>query len=61
MPAVFKQLMRHKSIDTTMKYYVGQNAERTANEVWESYEANLRRAAGASLGAIGQEPTKSTD
>ena len=30
MPAVLQQLMRHESIDTTMKFYVGRNAEATA-------------------------------
>jgi len=27
MPAVLQQLMRHESIDTTMKYYVGRDAQ----------------------------------
>jgi hypothetical protein len=30
MPAELKELMRHASIETTMTYYVGQNAEATA-------------------------------
>jgi integrase len=38
MPAVLKELMRHSSIDTTMKYYVGQNAEATADELWQCHE-----------------------
>ena len=29
-PAVLKELMRHSQIETTMKYYVGSNAEETA-------------------------------
>lgn len=37
MPAVLMELMRHDSIDTTMKFYVGRNAQRTAEEVWEAY------------------------
>jgi len=37
MPKVLKELMRHKRIDTTMKYYVGQNAEATADVVWDAY------------------------
>lgn len=37
MPQVLKQLMRHKSIDTTMKFYVGQNAEKTADALWLAY------------------------
>jgi integrase len=34
MPAVLKELMRHQSIETTLVYYVGQNAEATADELW---------------------------
>ncbi len=37
MPIVLKELMRHDSIETTMKFYVGENAERTANEVWRAF------------------------
>ena len=36
MPAVLQQLMRHASIETTMKYYVGKNAEATADVAWEA-------------------------
>nr|WP_261360773.1 site-specific integrase [Aeoliella straminimaris] len=36
MPAVLKELMRHASIQTTMEYYVGDDAQRTAAELWES-------------------------
>jgi integrase len=34
MPTVLRELMRHESIETTMKYYVGQNAEATADVIW---------------------------
>ncbi len=37
-PVILKELMRHSSLETTMKYYVGENALRTADEVWESHE-----------------------
>ena len=30
MPAQLKELMRHEVVETTMKYYVGRNAETTA-------------------------------
>ncbi|QDT00381.1 site-specific integrase [Adhaeretor mobilis] len=33
MPTVLRELMRHASIGTTMKYYVGVNAEATADEL----------------------------
>jgi integrase len=38
MPPVLKELMRHRSIQTTMRYYVGRNAERTADELWSALE-----------------------
>jgi integrase len=34
MPAQLMELMRHESIDTTLSYYVGRNAERTAAILW---------------------------
>ncbi len=34
MPTVLRELMRHADISTTMKYYVGVNAEATAAELW---------------------------
>lgn len=38
MPAVLMELMRHESITTTLKYYVGKNAQRTAKILREAYE-----------------------
>lgn len=35
MPPVLKELMRHENIQTTMRYYVGVNAEETARMLWE--------------------------
>lgn len=51
-PAVLKELMRHEDIKTTMTFYVGQSAERTANEVWDAFG----RAQGGVLGgaAVGE-------
>jgi hypothetical protein len=36
MPNVIRELMRHADIGTTMKFYVGQNAEQTAETLWAS-------------------------
>ena len=44
MPAQLKELMRHESIETTLRYYVGTNAGRTAEVCWEAYEKSLSRA-----------------
>lgn len=37
MPKELMELMRHKSFETTMKFYVGQNADKTASILWEAY------------------------
>lgn len=36
MPAILMQLMRHESIETTMRYYVGQNANEVARQCWQA-------------------------
>ena len=38
MPPVLMQLMRHESIETTMRYYVGRSVQATADVVWEAYK-----------------------
>ena len=38
MPAQLRELMRHESIETTLRYYVGTNAERTADACWDAFE-----------------------
>lgn len=38
MPPVLKEMMRHQDIQTTMKYYVGRNAQVTASAVWTAWE-----------------------
>ena len=40
MPPVLKELMRHTDIATTIKYYVGVNAQATAEELWR-VEGNI--------------------
>jgi hypothetical protein len=34
MPTVLRELMRHADISTRMKFYVGQDAEATADVLW---------------------------
>ncbi|MCO6044702.1 tyrosine-type recombinase/integrase [Aeoliella sp. ICT_H6.2] len=34
MPAVLKELMRHANVATTLDFYVGDDAQRTAAELW---------------------------
>jgi integrase len=47
MPAQLRELMRHESIETTLRYYVGTNAERTADACWDAFEKTGRGAAPA--------------
>ncbi len=51
MPAVLQALMRHESIETTLRYYVGANAERTAETCW----AAIPGARGSCVAAFGDE------
>jgi integrase len=38
MPAVLQELMRHESIETTLRYYVGRNAQNTAKTLWQAHK-----------------------
>lgn len=41
MPIVLKQLMRHSSIETTLSYYVGADADRAGEAIWATEGAAL--------------------
>jgi integrase len=41
-PATLQLMMRHKSIETTLKYYVAQDADEVADELWASYRADQK-------------------
>ncbi len=41
MPQVLMQLMRHESIETTLKFYVGRNAETTAAALYAAVSGNI--------------------
>jgi integrase len=49
MPAQLQQLMRHEQISTTMEFYVGRNADATADVLWD--------AVGNTLGNTGPQTT----
>jgi integrase len=55
MPPALQELMRHENIQTTMRYYVGQNAARTSAVIWEAYRQS---GMGAVLGAETKEGTR---
>jgi len=42
LPQVLMELMRHSSITTTQRYYVGRNAQRTAGVLRAAYEKNKK-------------------
>jgi hypothetical protein len=44
--------MRHRSIETTMKYYVGLDADDVADELWQGYGRDgLKESERSHLGA----------
>ena len=51
MPADLKELMRHESIETTLRYYVGQDAERTAETCWSTMPGAIKAYAAAAGGS----------
>jgi hypothetical protein len=51
MPQVLMDLMRHESIETTQRYYIGRNANVTADAVWEAYK---RAQEGTVFSTVGQ-------
>ena len=46
MPVALKRVMRHKDIQTTLRYYVDQDVDDVANELWAAFE----RSNGNSIG-----------
>lgn len=44
MPAVLKELMRHEDVATTMQFYVGLDAESTADTVWDAWNSAGKEA-----------------
>jgi hypothetical protein len=52
MPQILMALMRHEKIDTTMRYYVGCNANTVADAVWAAYEKGQEGQEGTVLGTV---------
>jgi len=53
MPAQLMELMRHESIETTLSFYVGRNAERTAAILWD----HVPRSTGESRESTSDDTT----
>jgi hypothetical protein len=50
MPAVLQQLMRHESIETTMRYYVGRDADALADALWEAVSGRSESTKSGNIG-----------
>lgn len=46
MPAQLMELMRHESIETTLRFYVGTDARAKAEAAWAAFDAVQRVFAG---------------
>jgi integrase len=46
MPQVLMELMRHESIETMLRYYVGRNAQSTAAVLWAAHDAAASKQIG---------------
>jgi hypothetical protein len=46
MPAQLMELMRHESIETTLRFYVGTDARAKAEAAWAAFDALQRVFAG---------------
>ena len=54
-PATLRLLMRHRSIETTLKYYVEQDADDVADELWQAFPG----ITGSST-TVGEAPERSS-
>ena len=57
MPAQLMELMRHESIETTLRFYVGTDARATAEAAWAAFEAVQRVFAGAFANSFANSAT----
>jgi integrase len=52
MPVQLMELMRHKNIETTLRYYVGANAQRTAQSIWAAFQQQGQVSPAAPAGEV---------
>lgn len=52
MPAVLQRLMRHESIETTLRFYCGLDADSLADDLYRSHPSGQNRPEGTVLGTI---------
>ena len=53
MPQQLMELMRHESIETTMRYYVGRNAQKTAEALWVAVDSERGNTVGNTAHSAG--------
>jgi integrase len=56
MPPDLMTLMRHESIETTLRYYVGRNASNTAKTLWDAH----KKAIGGNISGNSRQTTPET-
>lgn len=56
MPAQLMELMRHESIETTLRFYVGTDAQRTADAAWAAFDRDGGAETGRFGSALGSAP-----
>jgi hypothetical protein len=61
MPQILMQLMRHESIETTLKFYVGRNAETTAEALWQAVSGNTSGNRAAKSSSANEETLPELD
>lgn len=61
LPAVLMELMRHESIETTMKYYVGRNAQIAARAAWDAVAGSTNTIANIPENADSEQLTPESD
>ncbi len=49
MPPQLMELMRHQNIETTLRYYVGVNAQENAQRIWAAFERHNPAGAEESI------------
>ena len=49
MPPQLMELMRHQNIETTLRYYVGVNAQENAQRIWAAFERHAPAGAQESI------------
>ena len=54
-PATLQLLMRHRSIETTLKYYVAQDADEVGDELWRNYGDSPAGRSASSASRSGQK------